>query len=156
MKLLIGIGNELKGDDAIGVFVAENFRAEEWKCINAGTVPENFLGVVRREKPELLVLVDAAEMSLPPGSVRIIPRERANSMFYSTHSLPLGEFIERAEGHSESILLIGVQPFRAGLDEKMSPEVKAAAEKLMQLLRREEFYELEELAKESNKYKNIL
>jgi len=145
MKLLLGIGNELKGDDALGPFIAKNFTASGWKCVNAGTVPENFLGTVQKEKPELLVLVDAAEMGLPTGSVRRIPPEKAGTAFYSTHSLPLEQFIEMAGKHAEKVLLIGVQPARTGLDSGMSGEVKNAAEELMRLLRVEKFGEIEPL-----------
>ncbi len=145
MKLLIGIGNELKGDDSIGVFIAKNFKAKNWKTIEAGTVPENFIGVVHREKPELLVLVDAADMGLPAGEIRRIPPKKAGSAFYCTHSLPLRQFIEITKKNTHKTILIGIQPKSTKFGEKASIEAKKAAKKIMQLLKEEKIEKIKML-----------
>ena len=80
MNVLMGIGNELKGDDGIGNVIAREFSAPGWKAIACETVPENFTSVIRRERPELLVIVDATDMGLNPGEIRIIPEGRLNSI----------------------------------------------------------------------------
>ncbi len=145
IKMLLGVGNELNGDDAVGCFIADNFIARNWLCVNTGTVPENFVGTVRKEKPSLLVIVDAAELGLKPGQFRELRKEQANSVFYSTHSLPLSEFISQVEGFVEKIILIGIQPLSTQQFSGLSSEVKQAAKKIMALLKREEWQKLQEL-----------
>jgi len=68
--ILLGIGNELRGDDGIGPYVADNLFDDDWLVLNCGTAPGNFTQVVKRHKPELVVMVDAAEMGLQPGQYR--------------------------------------------------------------------------------------
>ena len=43
VNLLLGIGNDLLGDDGVGPFIAEKLRGADWQVINAGIVPENFI-----------------------------------------------------------------------------------------------------------------
>ena len=73
MIVVLGVGNSLHGDDGAGPAVAAGVAALGLPGIAAydcGTAPENFTGVVRRAGPDLLVIVDAAEMGLQAGSVR--------------------------------------------------------------------------------------
>ncbi len=144
MNLLLGIGNELNGDDAVGCYIARNFRSEGWQTIDCGTVPENYIGVVKRIKPELLVIIDAAEMGLQAGAIRRLKKEYASSAFISTHSLPLKEFISAIEKYAKKILLIGIQPKQTSLGTPLSSEAKGAAAKLMEILEQEKWLKIEE------------
>ena len=145
LSMLLGVGNELNGDDAVGCFIADNFIARDWLCVNAGTVPGNFVGTIKKEKPSVLVIVDAAELGLKPGEFRKLRREQANSAFYSTHSLPLSEIILQVEGFVEKVVLIGVQPLRLQQFSGLSNEVREAAEKIMSILKEGKWSKLKEL-----------
>jgi len=145
LSMLLGVGNELNGDDAVGCFIADNFIARDWLCVNAGTVPGNFVGTIKKEKPSVLVIVDAAELGLKPGEFRKLRREQANSAFYSTHSLPLSEIILQVEGFVEKVVLIGVQPLRLQQFSGLSNEVRDAAEKIMSILKEGKWSKLREL-----------
>jgi len=145
LSMLLGVGNELNGDDAVGCFIADNFIARDWLCVNAGTVPGNFVGTIKKEKPSVLVIVDAAELGLKPGEFRKLRREQANSAFYSTHSLPLSEIILQVEGFVEKVVLIGVQPLRLQQFSGLSNEVREAAEKIMSILKEGKWSKLREL-----------
>ena len=72
-RAVLGVGNPLRRDDGVGVEVAAGVRGTDWEVLTAGLSVENALGIVRRLAPDLLVVVDAAEMGLPPGSVRRLP-----------------------------------------------------------------------------------
>ncbi len=133
--ILMGIGNEVNGDDAVGVMIAKKFSKPGWKSINCETVPENFLGVVRREKPELLVLVDATDMGLAPGEIRIIPKRRLNSEADGTHSMSLRFLVNELEKHAGKTLFIGIQPKSMEIGETISEEVLKAAESLMRIMK---------------------
>ena len=79
VNILLGIGNELKGDDGIGNIIAGEFVEDGWFSIQSATVPENFISVIERKNPDNIVLVDASEMDLKPGELRIIPKEKLDS-----------------------------------------------------------------------------
>ncbi|MFH1424130.1 MAG: hydrogenase maturation protease [archaeon] len=109
MKILLGVGNELDRKDDSGVYVAKNFKKLGWLVYDCGPVPENFTGVVAKEKPELVVVVDNAEMGLKPGEFRIIPKEKLNSLTGGTHNMPLKFLAERLEEDAETVIFIGIE-----------------------------------------------
>jgi hydrogenase 3 maturation protease len=145
ISMLIGMGQELNGDDAVGCAIAENFSERDWLAVNAGTVPENFTGMVKREKPSTLVIVDAAEMGLPAGEIRRIDKAKANSAFYSTHSIPVSQTIAQIEPYVKEIVLVGIQPNTMKQFKKLSPQATEAARKLMVLLKENRLEEIKRL-----------
>ncbi len=134
MNLLMGIGNEMRGDDGIGVYVARNFKKEGWEVIVAGQVPEDFTFDIKKLHPEKLVLVDAALMGLEPGAIRIVPVEKIPSVAFSTHGMPLSFFISYLREFVGEIVLIGIQPKIMEFGATISPEVMEAGEKLLRIL----------------------
>ncbi|PKK85208.1 MAG: hypothetical protein CVT48_06515 [Thermoplasmata archaeon HGW-Thermoplasmata-1] len=144
--VLLGVGNEFNGDDAVGPFVAQNFRHTDWAVYDCSTVPENFIAPVERHAPELLVIVDAAEMGLPAGEIRIVPKEKIRVMTMSTHSLPLSLFMDHLEGAAEKMLLIGIQPASTEDFSPMCKAVEGGALKLLEIIEKKDFDTLEELS----------
>jgi hydrogenase 3 maturation protease len=122
--------------------VAEALRGAEWLSIPAPAL-ENVLGLVEKEKPEKLVIVDAAEMGLPPGTIRRLPLGKGAEMLGSTHGLPLSFLLSLV--HVPEVVLIGIQPKEYGLGEGLSPEVQAAVDSLTRLLRENREHEIPEL-----------
>lgn len=128
--VIVGIGHTLRGDDAAGTAVANRLQSlsnERVLVVNAEHAPENITGPVRRFQPDLVLLVDMAQMDLPPGSVRLIPWQATTGLSASSHTLPLHMlaryFVETADC---DVALLGIQPARTGLGEAMSAEVEAA------------------------------
>ncbi len=77
----------------------------------AGTVPESMTGSLREFHPNHVLLLDAADMGSPPGTVAIIDPEKIPKSHFSTHALPLSavmEFIEKDTG--ANVTLVGIQP----------------------------------------------
>jgi hydrogenase 3 maturation protease len=146
---ILGIGNELNGDDAAGVLVARELlkknREREIKpgsqsaklyIVEAGLSPEAFTGPLRRFQPELVVLVDAAELGEPPGSVAWFDWFQADGMSASTHTLPptvLAQFLMREIGCA--VILIGIQPKCLALESGISKEVKRAVHQVIKELK---------------------
>ncbi len=138
VTLILGVGNVLKGDDAVGPYVVERLAAcavDALKAIDCGTVPENYTSVVRRLQPDRLVIVDAADMGLPPGSVRIVPKSRAGALGLSTHSMPLSMFMDYVGGLVGHVTLVGIQPESMRLGNELSDCVCAAAGALVEAIR---------------------
>ena len=134
VDLLLGIGNDLLGDDGVGPFIAEELQDSDWLVMNAGIVPENFIRPIRERKPDHIVVVDAVHMGLSPGSIRIIPPEYIRDYGIGTHQLPLTFFIEQCAPHSH-VTFIGIQPGCLDPDTPLTPLVSRAATELVSLLR---------------------
>ena len=136
VNLLLGVGNSLLGDDGVGNYIASRFKAPGWIAIDSGTTPENFTGVIRRERPEVLIIVDAADMGLAPGDFRIVRPADIASVTVGTHSLPLNLLIEYLAGSAGRVIFIGIQPRQMAMERGVSDAVKAGAETLMIMLAR--------------------
>ncbi len=143
--ILMGIGSELQGDDGVGNKIAREFKSEGWLSLQCETVPENFAGVVEREKPQVLVLVDAAEMGIAPGEFRLLPKERLNSTVVGTHGMPLKQLVSRLERHSGKIFFIGVQPGKIRFGENLSAQAEVAKRKLLEILEKREWSAIKKL-----------
>jgi hydrogenase 3 maturation protease len=133
---VIGVGNEMNGDDGAGVRVvkalADRLAATPGLLlINGGTAPENFTGPLRRFRPDLIVEVDAADQGEPPGTLAWIDWREADGLSASTHTLPpsvLATFLTSDLGCQ--MALIGVQPATLEMGCPLSPVVEAAVERL--------------------------
>ncbi|HIJ07282.1 MAG: Hydrogenase maturation protease [Methanomicrobiales archaeon 53_19] len=168
MKVLLGVGNTLLSDDGVGCFIADRFdrfpsdnlssdsfssggwrafgwRAFGWRAFHGGTAPENFTAPIRRLEPEILVIVDAADMGLPPGSIRIIPPDQIDDTSIGTHMLPLSHLIHYLSSDIPEILFIGIQPETIGPGEGLSSAAETAAEALINVLKKGDYASLERL-----------
>lgn len=149
--ILMGIGNEQRADDGVGVFVARNLSTPGWLTLECHTAPESFTGVVKRHLPDYLVLVDAAELGLSPGSFRVIPPDEIKDASVGTHSLPLSLLIEYLRSSvSEEILFVGVQPKEICDGEGLSEEVERGARELMFILEERTFHRIPVLERSGN------
>jgi hydrogenase 3 maturation protease len=144
-NLLMGIGNSLREDDGAGPAVARLLQTADWTSLDCGTVPENFTGIVRRARPTHLVLVDAADMGLPPGSVRRIPLARLADIGLGTHALSLEQLARFLRDAVGTITLIGIQPERRGDGTGLTPRVRAAVEQTARQLADGQWQRLPEL-----------
>ena len=128
---VVGIGNELRGDDAAGVLVAEELKESRRKkilAINGGPAPENFTGEIIRAKPTHVVFVDATWMELPPGEIRVVAPEAIDNASFSTHTLPVNVLISYlVQSIGCKVLTIGIQPLQTEFAAPMTREVKRAA-----------------------------
>lgn len=131
--LVMCVGNREGGDDAVGPYIADQLKKHNnIPVIDCGTIPENYTSVVKRQKPQQLILIDAVEMGLYPGEIRIIPKGKIGRMHVSTHGIPLSVLMEYLEHYVESIVLIGIQPETMNGD--MTEKVRRSGDVIVQLL----------------------
>lgn len=87
--LVIGIGNNLLGDDGAGIHAIERLRTKNLpdhvELVDGGTLSFTLLEQV--ENAEFLVIVDAAELDSEPGTVRLF-RDGEMDDFLSTSRRP--------------------------------------------------------------------
>jgi hydrogenase 3 maturation protease len=140
LTIVLGIGNRLGGDDAAGTCVIDELsrRRQPAKAppltkimtIDAGTAPESYTSVMRQHRPDLLILVDAADMGLPAGALRIITPAKISVLSFTTHSMPLSMFISYVEKFCGKVVLVGVQPEQTETGQRISDAVRKSVKKL--------------------------
>ncbi len=133
MNLVFGVGNEDNGDDGVGPFIAKNVDFPGWQGINCSVSPENYTGVVQKECPEFLVIVDATEMDLKPGEFRIIPRSSIDELAISTHYMPLSILMRYLSEDARYVVFVGIQPKQR--EGELSKEVRESAYMILEYLR---------------------
>ncbi|NDJ34465.1 MAG: hydrogenase 3 maturation endopeptidase HyCI [Chloroflexi bacterium] len=127
----VGIGNRLRGDDAAGPLVIDRLRAalldgERFLLLDAGSAPENITGVLRRFAPDFVLLVDAADLGLAPGSWQLLDPAVCTGLG-SGHTMPLSalaRYLRMELGCS--VRLLGIQPDSTVFGEAVSTEVEQA------------------------------
>jgi len=137
---VLGVGNDMKGDDGAGACVARSLiartpAAPDVLVIDGGTAPESFTGPLRRFRPDLVVEIDAAHLDQPAGSIAWVDWRDADGLSASTHTLPpsvLAEFLSTDLGCR--VALIGIQPATLEMGCGLSPDVAAAVERLVEQL----------------------
>jgi hydrogenase 3 maturation protease len=134
MNILLTVGNGLMGDDGAGVLLAQKLREhplEGWTVLNGGSAPENHVHQIRNMDASRVLVVDAADMDLPPGSIRRIDADRLEDPFVmTTHTLPLSFLIEALHEFVPQVDLVGIQPGVVAFGFPMSEEVRLAVEQV--------------------------
>lgn len=133
-SLIFCIGNQEGGDDAIGPYIADKLQSnDKQSVIDCGTNPENYTSYVKKYKPEQLILIDAVEMKLNPGEIRIVPKEKIGRMHISTHGIPITVIIDYLEKYVKNIIFIGIQP--KNISGEITNLVKKSADELIEIIR---------------------
>lgn len=131
-KVVFTVGAVLRGDDAAGPYLAKLLRdvpVDGWSVVDGDQMPEDQLSVIRRMAPDLLVLVDAAQMGLAPGAVRVLERSDVVSDYMmTTHSLPLTFLLGELEACCGEIVFLGIQPGQTDFFAPLTPAVREGVE----------------------------
>ena len=118
--VLLCVGNSMMGDDGAGPLLAEMCAANpagEWVVIDGGSAPENDIVAIRELRPERLLIVDATDMGLNPGEIRIVdPDDIAEMFMMTTHNMPL----------NGEVIFLGIQPDIVGFYYPMTQPIKDA------------------------------
>lgn len=143
--LVMCIGNRDGGDDAIGPYVADKLKEEhdDFVVLDCGIAPENYTSVVKRYHPRNLIIIDAVEMGLNTGEIRIIPEEKIGTMHVSTHGIPISVLIKYLKEYIDNIVFIGVQV--ETMSGGMKVAVKKSGDKIVELIKNNKLEEIETL-----------
>ena len=129
-RLVIGVGNGMMGDDGAGALLVQLMQqapVDGWDVLSGGSAPENMLHLVREVAPDWVLIVDAADMDLPAGSIRRIQDDKLDDPFLlTTHTLPLTFLIEALREFVPRVELLGIQPEVVSFGYPMSESVKEA------------------------------
>ncbi|MDG2947926.1 hydrogenase maturation peptidase HycI [Bisgaard Taxon 10/6] len=148
-NVVLTVGNSMMGDDGAGPLLYQLLRdnpIDGWEAVDGGSAPENAVHVVRALRPEKLLIVDATDMELEAGALKIVDKTLIGEMFFmSTHNMPLNFLIEQLEQDIPHIIFVGVQPDLVSFMFPISEKVKSAVENLYVLLKENRLHEIESL-----------
>jgi hydrogenase 3 maturation protease len=127
--VIIGVGNDISGDDAFGPVLADKLKPLfGTRCIDGGLAPENWVGKIIDMAPSILIIADAVTFRGAPGEIRVFTPEDLIQEMPSTHGPGFGpmvgylrQFMPKLE-----IRILAVEPESVGLMTPMSNIVNAA------------------------------
>jgi hydrogenase 3 maturation protease len=120
----------------VGLYFAEKLKkkitSDKIEIMIGGTTPENLSGVLRKMRPSHILMVDAAELGKPPGSAALVDPNNIRESGFSTHSFSLGTIARYFnEISGAKIIFLGIQPKMVAFSEGLGPEIKQAADRLV-------------------------
>lgn len=137
-NMVLAVGNVMMGDDGAGPLLAERLQHSPlagWAVIDGGAIPENAVHRLRAAPPQRLLVVDATDMGLEPGAIRIVdPTRIAEDMLMNTHSMPLTFMIETLQTFIPEVIFVGIQPALVAFYCPVNRAVTQAVDKIYQQL----------------------
>jgi len=136
--VIIGVGNDISGDDAFGPILARRLAPLLGeRCIDAGLAPENWVGKILAFEPNILVIADAVTFDGEPGELRVFAADLLDSL-PSTHGPGFGAMVTYIEQFMPDIeiLVLACQPERVGLMEPLSAPVANAIDSIVDSIKK--------------------
>ncbi len=143
---IFAVGNPLYGDDGAGKAVLDELKIrQEFSGATFFDAYTDALSLIHRFQPGgLNIIIDAAKMGRPPGSVVLIRPENARTIIkwdhLSLHGFGLAETIQMAKQVGScpaDLLIIGIEPEVIRVDRPISDVVKRAIPKAVELIKTE-------------------
>jgi len=138
-SILFGIGNPVKSDDSVGLYIADRLRR------TLGSAPTPRVSIHRPvDHPELaisrldlassrLLVFDAVEAARPPGSIIFANVEDTKYGFFVTHNIPL-RLLPPVRENGSNVFVLGVQPHDVGIGERPSEPMLQVAERVVSVV----------------------
>jgi len=133
--LVLGVGNPLMTDDGVGLRILEDLRrscaVDGVEFLDAGTL--SLVLLPRIEQCRRLLVLDAARLGAPPGTVRVLENSDMDAFLRESdstvHDVGLRDLLDasRLTGALPAPrALVGVQPGRVGWGTQCTAAVEAA------------------------------
>jgi hydrogenase maturation protease len=129
---LLGVGNPIRGDDAVGLTIASELRrtlgaipAKGFRIHMPTSAPERLLSKLAGTSEKILIF-DAVEASKEPGEIVCASLAESKYGFFATHNIPI-RLIPGLEARVDDVYLVGVQPQSLEVGEELSDVVRESA-----------------------------
>ncbi len=130
--LFVGIGNLLKKDDGVGVYISSGIRKKSnIETLTVEVSLENYIGKINSINPDILILIDCVEMGSAPGTSKLMSISKINDLTFNTHNISLKRL---SEFFKMPVYLLGIQPEKIDFGENISYLVKEEAEKIINII----------------------
>jgi len=127
--LCAGIGNQLRRDDGVGVYITRNLVHSEYICPLCVEVSiENYIGRINQTYADYLLLIDSMDFNERPGYWNLLPIEKVQGITTNTHNVSLDKV---SELFNKQTYILGIQPGNLNFGEEMTDEVKRSADNII-------------------------
>ncbi len=130
--VVLGMGNELRGDDAVGLVVVRDlkkFSGANLSVFDGQTMPEMFIKPICEIKPSHVLIVDAAELQAEPGKWRLLSKDEIDTGLFTTHAIPATDIAKEIEQRcGAQVGFLGIQPKSRDVSLSLSSECHKAAQ----------------------------
>ncbi len=134
--LFVGIGNLLKSDDGIGVYISSRIQNRgQVASLDAEVSIENYIGKINTLGPDILVIIDCMDLKATPGTCKLLSPGQTIDLTFNTHNISLkgvSEFFQMP------VYILGIQPENIEFGENISYLVKNIGDKILNLINRQE------------------
>ncbi len=134
--VILGIGNPLQGDDAVGPNLVDFLHGRvDATLINAGEVPENYLSSIQAAQPEVVLIIVALELGAEAGCMAIIDADRLRAIENFTRNPGLAFLAVMIQDNTGAeVILVGVQPEATTFAADLSTPVHQTLDSLGEML----------------------
>jgi len=134
--LFVGIGNVLKMDDGVGVYISQQIRNTGRRtALTVETGIENYIGKINSLNPDILVLIDCVDLKSSAGTYKLLTLNQIQDLTFNTHNISLKKL---ADFFSMPIYILGIQPEKVDLGENISYLVKNIADIIINQINEQE------------------
>jgi hydrogenase 3 maturation protease len=137
-KLFVGIGNLLKTDDGVGVYISKRIRTNN--SVLSLTVEasiENYIGKIVSLDPDILILIDCVDIKAIAGSFKLLSLNKIKDITFNTHNISLRRL---SEFFTMPVYVLGIQPEKIDFGEDLSYLVKNVADKIIKQINKQEVH----------------
>ena len=136
--LFVGIGNVLKQDDGAGVYISNRIiPSHNIQVLTAEVSIENYIGKINSLEPDIVIIIDCADIGQGPGTCRLLRVSEINDLTFNTHNISLKRI---AEFFRPEVFILGIQPENLDFGEKLSYLVKKSSDNIINLVNKQEVY----------------
>jgi hydrogenase 3 maturation protease len=138
--VVIGMGNELRADDAVGLHVVRLLKPvihEKLKVFEGQMTPEAYVGPACASHPTHVLIVDAAELCQKPGAWQVLSLNSVEQGLFTTHTIPAVEVAAEIQRRcNAAVVFLGIQPKSRDISLGLSKECRKAAEEIAEIIRK--------------------
>ena len=127
--LFVGIGNLLKKDDGVGVYISNSIKKRD--NIDSLTVEmsiENYIGKINSLNPDILILIDCMDLKSHPGTYKLLELNQIQDITFNTHNISLNRL---KDFFKMPVYILGIQPEKIEFGENISYIVRNIADKII-------------------------
>ena len=137
-KLFVGIGNVLKMDDGVGVYISSRIKTKgNISTLTVEASIENYIGKINSLKPDILILIDCLDMKEPIGTFKLLSLSKIQDLTFNTHNISLRRL---SEFFAMPVYILGIQPEKIDFGENISYIVKNVADRIIKQINKQEVH----------------
>ena len=134
--LFVGVGNLLKSDDGVGVYISSRIENKgSISSLNAEVSIENYIGKINTINPDIMVIIDCMDLQSPPGTFRLLLPGQTGDLTFNTHNISLKRL---SDFFYMPVYILGIQPEKIDFGENISYLVREIADKIIKQINKQE------------------